>query len=126
LTANFLEPLGVLVKLMLAVVFLALGSCSAFSAEGVAAGIGISSCGQFANEYKKAPDIETYYFYWAQGYMSAFNIGSIADQKAWRNLGAMTPEEQQRHLRSYCDKHPLGMYLDAVHDLLSALPYKRN
>ena len=110
-------------KFVLAVLFLVLGSCSAFS-EYVIMGLGSNSCGKFADMYKKDPPAENWYFYWTQGYMSAFNNVSIAAEKPWRDLSAMSVEAQAAHIRRYCDQHPLEKYIDAVHNLLGALPLK--
>ena len=38
------------------------------------------------------------------------------------DLKAMTPDEMSRHLRQYCNAHPLANYMDGVQELMRSLP----
>jgi hypothetical protein len=112
-------------KLVLVVVFLALGVSPVLSenrAMADAAGAGTETCGQFAAHYKLDPDLEATYFFWAQGFMTGMNVVLTGAGKPVRNLRAKSIEAQQRHIRSYCDQHPLSDYGHAVVDLFFSLP----
>jgi hypothetical protein len=85
----------------------------------VAQGIGISSCRVFSNMYRDNPQIEDQLFSWAQGFMSGMNFASETSRYV---LNAKSIDEEKRHLRRYCDAHPLGEYLDGVLDLVLTLP----
>lgn len=47
---------------------------------------------------------------------------AAANSKRMKKLNAINPEEQERIIRNYCDRHPLGNYLDAVIVLYRSLP----
>ena len=113
-------------KLVLAVGLFLFSLYPTFSDEMVVMGVGTTSCSQFANLYKVSPkQAENAYFSWAQGFMSAENIANLADKQYWRDLGSMSTEAQRRHLRWYCDQHPLATFLDAVQNLLLTIPPKK-
>jgi hypothetical protein len=42
--------------------------------------------------------------------------------RAPKNLRGWRLEEQQKHIRAFCDKRPLASVRDAVEDLFSNLP----
>jgi hypothetical protein len=90
----------------------------------VVSGVGTFSCGQLAKDYAAVSnmDIEGVWFMWAQGFMSGLNMKMGIDQHQYRNLGAMTIEEQKRFLRNFCDQHPLKDFQDAVFALWASLP----
>jgi len=84
-------------------------------------GVGTTSCGQFAKLYQDDPRVwEDHYFDWAQGFMSGMNWASLTQSGRTRDLGAMPVESQQLALRNYCDKHPLGYFVDAVMTLFQS------
>jgi hypothetical protein len=86
-------------------------------------GIGLGSCSLFASQYRQwGATIETSYFAWAQGFMSGLNMAGPRAGHEARNLKAIAVEEQEARLRSYCDQHPGGDYIDAVIDLYGSLP----
>ncbi len=86
-------------------------------------GIGLGSCSVFASQYRQwGVTIETSYFAWAQGFMSGLNLAAPHAGREARNLKAITTEEQEARLRSYCDQHPGADYIDAVIDLYGSLP----
>jgi hypothetical protein len=64
----------------------------------VVSGVGAFSCGQLAQDYSTLSDVEAVWFTWAQGFMSGLNMKMGIDQHQYRNLGAMTVEEQKRFL----------------------------
>jgi hypothetical protein len=86
-----------------------------------AMGVGTTTCTQFANLYKADQGIEEQYFAWTQGYLSGQNDVRIENKMPYRDLASLSTDAQQRFLRSYCDKHPLGDYLEAVWSLLEEL-----
>jgi hypothetical protein len=86
-------------------------------------GIGLGSCSVFASQYRQwGVTIETSYFAWAQGFMSGLNMAAPHAGRQARNLKAITTEEQEVRIRSYCDQHPGADYIDAVIDLYGSLP----
>ena len=105
--------------ILLAVVILT-DATHAWATDYAAMGLGISSCAEFANLYKQDPKwAEGMYFAWAQGYLSGWNMAQISAKRPYFDLASLDTRTQQAHLRSYCDQHPLGNYLDAVWDLTS-------
>ncbi|MGQ0742177.1 MAG: hypothetical protein ACT4OG_07785 [Alphaproteobacteria bacterium] len=104
-------------------IILALNTTSATGAAVAGfQGVGISTCAQFAQLYRDDPEnIELIYFSWAQGFMSGMNGVLLRNGESGRNLNSMSVESQQRHLRAYCDKHPLAVYIDAVGNLFQEL-----
>lgn len=94
-------------------------AASAFAEEPEAGrGAGTSTCGEFADAYKRNPAMEVLFFTWAQGYMSGWNIASMHEGNQPFALNAWNDEQQMSHIRYYCDAHPLQHYLLAVHDLM--------
>jgi hypothetical protein len=94
---------------------LILHASHALAQEYNAMGQGVGTCSVFAQHYKQNPDYwEVVYFAWAQGWMSGFNSG---DPVKNQNLNSIPLEEQRRHLRQYCDQHPLDEYFSAVTSL---------
>jgi hypothetical protein len=94
-------------------------------------GIGISTCGTFAEGYRKFDPklIEDSYFHWATGFMMGLNTEATANQikqsvdvVQFRDLTAKSKSDQQAYLRKYCNDHPLAKYSDAVMGLFFLLP----
>jgi hypothetical protein len=84
-------------------------------------GLGLSSCGEFAQMYQADPKgAEVAFSSWAQGFMTGYNFAQ--EDNTYRDLGARTFAQMQSDIRQYCDRHPLGSYLDAVGDFLAKLP----
>jgi hypothetical protein len=82
-------------------------------------GFGASSCSEFAQAYREDPTtVEGLYFTWAQGYMSGANVAG----RVLRDLAGRSLENQEAHIRSYCDNHPLSSYAEAVLSLYGTLP----
>jgi coproporphyrinogen III oxidase-like Fe-S oxidoreductase len=90
------------------------------------AGVGATSCGQIAQDYRQNPkQIEIYMMTWAQGFMSGANTTFGLERGQYRDMGAMTTEAQEESLRNYCDEHPMAEFMKAVVDLYSKLPLKK-
>lgn len=86
-------------------------------------GVGTATCGDFAREYQQiGTQLEATYFAWAQGFMSAVNIAKMRQSSSFKDLHAWSVDQEEAHIRGYCDQHPLGDYEDAVLDLLLNLP----
>jgi hypothetical protein len=97
-----------------------------------AVGSGVSSCAEFAEEYRQSPrEVEVVYFAWAQGYMTGLNVMSAGQNQNQnimpfiRDLLAKRPIEQQQYIRFWCSQHPLSSYLEAVFDLWGSLPLRQ-
>lgn len=85
-------------------------------------GPGFTTCAQFSETYRQAPKIgEEYYFAWAQGFMSGWNVAPKGSENTIIDLNVIPVESQQRHIRRYCSENPLKDYLDAVVDLYLAV-----
>jgi hypothetical protein len=99
---------------------------SSAHAEAVAAGVGVRTCAQFAEDYKHSPaNAETIYTNWALGFLSGMNAAGDATGKPRRDLEAMSPDSKRQFMRDYCDQHPLQFYLEAVLQLGLSLPLMR-
>jgi hypothetical protein len=87
-------------------------------------GVGAISCGKIAQGYQRNPtQTEGIMMSWAQGFMSGMNANLPPGQ--YRDLQAMTLEEQERGLRGYCDEHPMAEFVKAAIDLYGKLPMKK-
>ncbi len=85
-------------------------------------GIGTSTCAVFANMYKGDPQFaEQQFFVWAQGYLSGWNHGLMITGQPMFDMGSLSTQRQFARLRSYCDQHPLGNFLEAVWTLAEEL-----
>jgi hypothetical protein len=106
------------------VIAVLLGATSISQAEEIAAqGAGTLTCRQFVNMYRGHPSLaENVFFTWAQGFMTGLNYAKMAAHGVSANLGAMTTAKQKSYIRSYCDAHPSGVFLDAVIHLYHRLP----
>lgn len=92
-------------------------SCSNFAIMG----LGTSTCSEYLEHVSKNSDIETFYFTYAQGLMSGWNTRGLADKRETLNLALMTLEQQQAHVREFCEKHPDDQYYVAVLHLIKML-----
>jgi hypothetical protein len=83
-------------------------------------GVGLATCGQFAEMYRARPeDTNNIFLAWAMGFVSGMNNQS-PDQ--FFDLADKSPDQMSRFLRGYCDKHPLVNFHDAVVVLAKDLP----
>ena len=86
-------------------------------------GAGSFSCSEFAEKYRHNPShIDTLFFYWAQGYMSGLNIVRAGLQKPIHDMNAWSIDNQQQAVRTFCNEHPLAMFMEAVQNLYEKLP----
>jgi hypothetical protein len=95
--------------------------------KGEAYGLGTRTCAQFAQEYgnSKNPEmIESFYFTWAQGFMSGLNLIFVANNHAFYDLGNSSMADQKSRLRAYCSQHPLSAFFDAVMGLYKTFPVR--
>ncbi len=83
--------------------------------------IGSTSCAQFVELYRKAPeDTEAVFYSWAMGVMSGLNLG-LRDERANlmpHNFGAGA---QRKYLKRFCEERPSDLYVKAVMDLYAKL-----
>src|SRR5438132_10726854 len=76
----------------------------------VISGFGEYSCGQFAEMYRRNPQVtERMFFQWALGYMSGLNSYLLLSGSPMREDGTdlrkWSEERQQQTIRAYCDSH---------------------
>jgi hypothetical protein len=110
---------------VLAAIFLLAGASFAH-AEAVVAGAGANTCAQFGQDYKKSPATnEEIYYNWALGFLSGMNAIAIINGTLKRDLQAMSPADEKQFLRTYCDEHPLELFMDAALELAPSLPPMR-
>jgi len=99
---------------------------SSVHAEAIAAGVGVRTCAQFAQDYKNNPtNAETIYTNWALGFLSGMNAAADAFGNPRRDLEAMSADNKKQFMRDYCDQHPLQLYLGGVLQLGLSLPLMR-
>jgi hypothetical protein len=79
-------------------------------------GVGLRTCGQFAEDYQLAPRrIGDVYFAWAQGFLTGVNGIAIAKRDGTnRDLSSVAVEQQEQFLRDYCNDHPQAEYMQGV------------
>jgi hypothetical protein len=86
------------------------------------AGVGLKTCGQFAQDYRNNPDIaEALYFTWAQGFLSGVNMLAKGKGSVTRDLASISVEEQKSWMRHYCNEHPLERYYTGALNLSGKL-----
>ena len=86
-------------------------------------GLGMSSCAEFAAQYRESPTIvELGYLGWAEGFMSALNLQATISGLPAKSFSGIDIEALKIELRSYCDKHPLAAYYMAVTDAYLGRP----
>lgn len=111
-----------------AVGLIALVACCGAHAEdaGQGYGAGMRTCAQFAKDYAANPTrIEELYFIWAEGFMSALNLSTAANDGFYKDFSRGDEASWKLHIRSYCNAHPLTQYGMAAMDLLNSLPVAR-
>jgi hypothetical protein len=115
------------IKILPICIMLLIRSESMANESALFSGAGAHTCGKFASDYLRNPEIvEGIYYDWAQGFMSAMNFHFVVDgvkgRKGYYDLDDM--KQNKAKLRTYCNAHPLASYMDAVIDLLGSLPVK--
>ena len=106
-----------------AIVLVCLASAAKAEEAFFITGPGVATCGRFGEEYAKDWEIETFFFSWGQGWMSAANLtlSVTAGRPAATDLGAMSMTEQMRYIRAYCEENSLKYYENAVIDLYDSM-----
>jgi hypothetical protein len=104
--------------------------CARVVAEegGMARGVGTASCAEYAKIYRNDPKLAKSIFgAWAQGFMSGSNTArlSLAYLPDYRDMNAKSLEQQDAHIRQYCDAHPLKDFGEAVIDFYETLPLRK-
>jgi len=120
--------LGVILKLFIVSVLgiiLIQPTTSLMAEEMIFRGVGAISCGELAENYRRDPsNVENMMLVWAQGFMSGANINQTPPGE-YRDMAAMTLDDQTALLREYCDKHPFAKFINAAMDLYFKLPLKK-
>jgi hypothetical protein len=118
------SPMNVAASKALAAVSITLSLFAAAKAEDKhfsAMGFGTRTCAEFATAYKFDQEWESRFFDWAQGYISGSNGALLDLGKNYFDLASVDLDAQRSYIRDYCDKHPLGTYLQAVLQLVNQL-----
>jgi hypothetical protein len=109
-----------------AVIFWSFYAGADANAKSTAAGLGLRTCAQFTQDYRKDPKgFDDLYFSWAQGVLSGMNSGLSDSNKIDLLPAGFGPESQQAFIRLYCDQHPLLFYLQAVYAVFARLSSQR-
>jgi len=90
--------------------------------KGAMMGAGMLSCADFAKHYRDDQTIELTYFTWTQGFMSGLNILQAALKKPMRDLKGWPLDQQQLHIRLFCNERPLSLLAQAAQNLYHKLP----
>ncbi len=106
-----------------AIVLICLASAAEAEETFFITGPGVATCGRFGEETAKDRQIETFFFSWGQGWMSAANLtlSVTAGRPSTTDLGAMSMTERMRYVRAYCEENPLKYYESAVIDLYDSM-----
>ncbi len=107
------------------VALISVESPSAAYSESLGAGVGATTCGEFAVEYKGNPRGTEYVYYnWGLGFMTGLNL-VIEPKEKRRDIDGMQPEEKKAFMRIFCDKNPLKIYAAGVIEMFHRLPFAK-
>lgn len=107
----------------MSLILLVVGPAAQAKDVGIVMGMGANSCAEFAEQYRANPkQTEIVYFFWAQGFMSAWNLANLSAKQPHRDLAAWQIGDQQLKLRKFCNDKPLATFLEAVESLYKSLP----
>ena len=84
-------------------------------------GVGTYTCAEAARAVRKDRSLDLLYFSWAQGWMTGWNLAQMNVAAPTVDLTARSLDDQQAYIKSYCVLHPDGLYMDAVHQLYTAM-----
>ena len=105
-----------------AVLVAALLAGSPAAAEPAAgAGVGTYSCSEFTRASAGDEERELLYFSWAQGWMTAWNLGQMQAGKPTHDLSAPPIPDQRAFLSKWCASHPTELYMKGVYALYLTL-----
>jgi len=86
-------------------------------------GMGLRTCGQFAQDYRSNPQqAEADYTGWMGGYLTGRNMQRQAFGYPTADLGGMTLEQKMGFMREWCQENPLAQYSLGVQYLFELLP----
>lgn len=111
-------------RLMVAIFFV-LGSHSTCHSKDAAyaVGMGLSTCGEFAQNYRRDSKLtELVYVQWAAGFLSGMNMQLAALNKPGRNIDY---NGLPARLREGCDRRPLAAVIDVLLDYFNPLSEAR-
>lgn len=113
-------------KKLLHVVYLTLcliGITPAYAGDTdmVGEGPGFMLCQKFNATAASNPIVATGFYFWAQGFMTATNVGHAATGDAVKSLSSIPVEQQQRMIRAYCLRHPTDEYWRGVADVYAKM-----
>jgi hypothetical protein len=91
-----------------------------------AGNLGSIQCERYLATLRQAPEKETVYYAWAQGFMTALNQDLLAAEPAHYFDVLDDPAGQRANLRTYCEAHPQAPFGDAVNALFQRLPFVDN
>ena len=106
-----------------AVVLVCLASAAQAEEAFIITGPGVATCGRFGEEFAKDREIESFFFSWGQGWMSAANLALsvTAGKPSTTDLRETSMTEQMRYVRAYCEENPLKYYQAAIIDLYDSM-----
>jgi hypothetical protein len=85
-------------------------------------GAGIRSCTQYAQNVRSGgEDMRSFFFTWAQGFMSGLNASLLVSSQTPVNQAAKSVNDQQAFIDRYCDQKPLADYVNAVLSLYDTM-----
>ena len=89
-------------------------------------GIGTETCSQLGNDLSNPAKngVEPMLMSWVQGYLSQANVQALHERHEYRDMAAMSIDEQKRKLFAYCNEHPFAPIADAAANLYLSLPLK--
>jgi hypothetical protein len=99
---------------------------SAQARDAAFAGPGASTCAEYADLARTSPTLaDEIYISWAQGFLSAVNAEILSRFVLNLDSDHYPVSAQTAFLREYCDKHPLAVFVSAVHALWGELMRQR-
>ena len=108
-------------RVLVALAILTFGALPSVGAPSAGRGLGAgTSCAEYGEFYKKAQqETDNSFFSWAQGFMTGMNTVRIGEKQSFVDLGIMDQDAQIKWLHTYCDAHPLAIFMKAVVSLYS-------
>jgi hypothetical protein len=93
--------------------------------ESLVVGAGAMTCGKFAEDYRANPSrAEEFYTSWLLGFLNGLNTMSVANGLQLHELSPAIIEPAQAFVRSYCNEHPLALYIYAATQYAATLPIR--
>ena len=89
-------------------------------------GFGMAKCSEYLKAVADEPDIDIYFFIWAQGYISGLNSGIYMADGPVRNVGARPWSELLDYLDNYCKENPTHKHVEGALKFYYALPVDEN